>query len=99
MVSAQRELKEELGIEAKIRFVTIEKLNYTAWIPGAPNLFELFIYCTTHNGPFTPDPVELDKIEFFSFHKITDMINSGQKFHPEFLLCWDIGIFHPCLAV
>jgi len=34
----------------------------------------------------------VDKVEFFSLDKIKEMMESGEKFHPEFVLSWKKGI-------
>lgn len=91
-LSAERELKEELGIDAKVQFIAQEHFTYPAWTPSVTREADLFIYKTYHNGPFNPDPREVDKVEFFKLETIKEMIESGQKFHPEFILSWNKGI-------
>jgi len=92
--SAERETREELGVEVKVEFVAEEHFKYPAWNPANTREVELHIFKTHHNGPFTIDTVELEKVEFFTFEKIKEMIDSGLKFHPEFLLLWNKGIIH-----
>lgn len=87
--AAHRELQEEIGIEAKLEFVT-------------ETLYEddkgqdyFYLYKTTHNGPFTPDGFEVEKVEFFSLDQIQSMLDSGAKFHPEFPFVWKKGLIKP----
>lgn len=90
--SAARELKEELGVVRDLEFLSQEYFQYPAWKPGVTREVDLFIYKTKNNGPFKIDPIEIDKVDFFSFEKIRDMIRVGQKFHPEFILAWKKGL-------
>ena len=91
-LSAERELREELGVEANLEFITEEHHKYPAWIPSVSREADLFIYRAHHNGPFSPDPAEVEKVQFFKLTTIKEMIESGQKFHPEFTLSWGKGI-------
>lgn len=90
--SAARELKEELGVVGDLEFLSQEHFQYPAWKQGVTREADLFIYKTKNSGPFKIDPIEIDKVEFFSFEKIRDMIKIGQKFHPEFLFAWNRGL-------
>lgn len=94
-LAAERELKEELNIQADIKFVTKEHFTYPAWTPNVTREVDVVVYRAFHNGPFNPDPKEVDRIEFFKLDVIKDMIESGQKFHPEFIYCWNKGIISP----
>lgn len=90
--AAEREVQEELGIESKVNFIGQKKYTYPAWKPDTIREADLWLYKMKHNGPFTPDLNEVEKVEFFSLEEIEKMIQSGQKFHPEFTLVWDDGI-------
>jgi isopentenyldiphosphate isomerase len=90
--SAERELQEELGITANVQFVAQEHLEYPSWNPAITRKTDLFIYKAHHNGPFKPDPKEVERVEFFSLDKIKNMIESGDKFHPEPALLWKKGL-------
>lgn len=81
-VAAKRELKEELGIEAELEF--LGELLYE----DDRGQDYLYIYRASHNGPFSPDPAEVAKVQFFSPEKINQMLQSDEKFHPEFELVW-----------
>lgn len=82
--AAQRELKEELGIEAPLEFVT-------AWHhPGGSDpddeADDLTLFKTVYDGSFTPDPKEVDRVEFFTPEQVTRLLAiSPEKFHPELL--------------
>ena len=89
---AERELREELGIDANVEFITEEHYTYPAWNPSVTREVDLFIYKCRHNGPFNPDRTEVEGIEFFKLETIKKMIESGVKFHPEFTLSWNKGI-------
>lgn len=91
-VAAKRELQEELGIKADVEFIAKEHFTYPAWKPGVAREVDLWRYKTHHNGPFKPDMEEIERVEFFSLDKIEEMIKSGAKFHPEFLMSWEKGL-------
>lgn len=91
-ISAERELHEELGIDADVEFVAQEHYTYPAWKPGVTREVDLFIYKARHNGPFRPNPAEVEKVQFFKPEIVKEMIESGIKFHPEFLLSREKGI-------
>jgi len=84
--AALRELKEEIGIDSLLEY-TGEEL-YTDELCTD----QLYIYKTTHNGPFTPDSVEVEEVRFFNKEQIEEMLKLGDKFHPEFPFVWNKGI-------
>jgi isopentenyldiphosphate isomerase len=78
--AALREFAEELGTKAKI------ELAYKDFYNDDRDLKKfLYTFTCTFNGPFTPDPKDVDRVEFFSLNKIRAMIDAGEKFHPELL--------------
>jgi isopentenyl-diphosphate Delta-isomerase len=91
-LSAERELQEELGISAPVEFVDTQHFTYPAWQPDTTREVDLWIYKTKHDGPLSPDPSEVERAEFFSLERIREMIDAGEKFHPEFLLSWKAEI-------
>lgn len=90
--AAEREVFEELGVKVDVEFISKEHFTYPAWDPTLTRETDVFIYITHHNGPFHPDPKEVEKVEFFRLDKIKEMMESGGKFHPEFVLTWNKGI-------
>ncbi len=83
--AAKRELKEEIGIQSALHFIKdylYEDENGTD---------HLYIFQTLHNGPFTPQIEEVERVEFVNLHKIQEMIDRNEKFHPEFLKLWEQG--------
>ncbi len=78
--AAARECAEELGarLPMKLSFKDI----YTD-----PHGFKKFLvtYTTTHDGPFMPNPDEVERVECFSIEKLRKMVQRGEKFHPELL--------------
>lgn len=86
--AAEREVMEELGVKAEIHFIIEEHITYTAWQSEITREGHLFLYKAEHDGPFDPDPHELDDVQFFTIEEIDKMIVSKDKFHPEFLLTW-----------
>ncbi len=87
--STEREIKEELGIEARVDFMAKRRCTYPAWKPGTTRDNDLWIYKARHNGPFMPDAQEVEKVEFFTIEEVKRMIEHGEKFHPEFVLAWN----------
>lgn len=79
--AAYREYEEELGCPAD----TLEFFNkdfYSA--ENRPDKF-LCTYKIISDGPFNPDPHEVQRVEYFTLDEIRDMIDNGEKFHPELI--------------
>lgn len=79
--AAIRECREELG-------TTIPKMKKTFYdLYSHENQGEKFIttFVATYDGPFYPNPEEVDKIVFFKIEEIKSMVQRGEKFHPELL--------------
>ena len=78
--AAKREFKEELGTTAEL-----EEFKKDVYIkPNGPKKF-LTTFKAKFNGPFNENPEEVERVDFFSLEKIQEMVNSGEKFHPELL--------------
>ena len=79
--AALRELKEEIGITAELKEIGKDKYHYANTkikkIIGSFN--------AVYNGEFNINKHEVEKVEFFTLDEIKDMINNGEKFHPELL--------------
>ena len=89
--TAEREIKEELGVEAKVMLAAVMHYTYASWKPGLEREIDAWVYVAKHDGPFRPDPNEIQEVRFFSTEEIQKRINEGWKFHPEFLCAWNDG--------
>jgi len=78
--AALREYEEELGTKTKIEFFSKDDYQNT----GTPRKF-VVSFKTKFNGPFNHDLEVVDKVEFFTIKKIKQMVDKGEKFHPELL--------------
>lgn len=87
--AAIREAKEELGIAVDVEHAGDVHFQYPAWNPEMTREVDLHMFKTVHNGPFTPDPNEVEKVEFFTKEQVQTMIDSGEKFHPELIYAWN----------
>ena len=91
--AAIRELEEEIGVKTKIDFIYKDIYEYKNSVRvGLKKL--LITFKSKFNGPFKINPWEVEKVEFFTLEKIQQMVNNGEKFHPEllFLLKRHFGI-------
>lgn len=84
--AAVRELREELGIDAKPVYIG----DYVYRDEKAED--KLSVYRLVHSGPFSPDPNEVEEVHFFSLQAIEDMLQAEEKFHPEFPFLWKIDV-------
>ncbi len=78
--AALREFQEELGVKTPI-----ELLSKDIYQDGSGLRKTLATFRTVFSGPFEPDPEAVEMVEFFGMDEIKEMINSGEKFHPELL--------------
>ena len=80
--AALRELEEETGVKLDIKFAY--KDIYVFNTPkGDLNKF-IATFIVHFNGPFTVNE-EVERVDFFDLAQIHNMINTGEKFHPELL--------------
>lgn len=77
--AAKREFQEELGITENITPIHKDDFEDERTI----KFFKT--YRCDFDGPFNPDPAEVERVEFFTIEKIRAMIDNGEKFHPELL--------------
>lgn len=78
--AAIREMAEELGIKCKVT------LFFKDMFVGEDCHNKILgTFKAIYDGPFKPNPREVEKIEFFSLDQIQEMINRGEKFHPELI--------------
>jgi 16S rRNA (adenine1518-N6/adenine1519-N6)-dimethyltransferase len=81
--TAARELREELGVAAK--------LTRVGKIPASEKTGSEFIwlYRGTHQGPFTPARAEIESIEFFPLEVVAEWAEKRPgDFAPGFIECW-----------
>ena len=90
--AATRELKEEIGVDGNISFVTERLCTYLAWQTNEPEDDYVYVYKISYDGQFSLDPNEVQEIRFLSLDEIRKKIEGGGKFHPEFKLFWDCGV-------
>lgn len=92
LTSAIRETREEIGADVEPVFMGEETYK--------DNTREdhLFIYKARHNGPFIVQPEEVEEVRFFKLEEIERMLNSSEKFHPEFPLLWEKGYIQKAAA-
>ncbi len=78
-ITAHKELKEELGVEAE--------LEYIGNVFSENEAHLIYIYYGRHDGPFTIDENEMEKIEWFSVEKIKkEMKNPDFEMTPGSLM-------------
>jgi isopentenyl-diphosphate delta-isomerase len=88
--AAMREMKEEVGVSAKIEYLD----KYIFEVLDQPGLKKmLFVYKATHNGPFKENPQEVSETKFCRASEIKKMIKRGDKFHPELISILEKFIF------
>jgi isopentenyldiphosphate isomerase len=90
--AAVREMQEELGVSADVQAIGQLHCSYPGWEPGVTRESDIWIYTTTNDGPFSPDPNEVEKVEFFTLEQIQEMIEGDTKVHPELAILWEEGI-------
>ena len=90
--AAKREIFEELGVRGNLTFISQEHFQYPSWNSSIMREVDAAIYVMKHNGPFKINPNEVQKVSFFSLPAIQEMVDNGEKIHPEFLLTWKKGI-------
>ena len=80
-----RELEEELGVKPELSFMSKE-IYVSEDYKGRGDLEKFLItFKASHNGPFEINPEEVEQVGFFSLAQIQEMIDNGEKFHPELL--------------
>jgi isopentenyldiphosphate isomerase len=75
-----REFVEEVGAD-----VPMTHLGNDLFIGPKGIRKMLAVFRAEYEGPFYPNPREVEKVEFFSLERIREMIAAGEKFHPELL--------------
>jgi len=81
--TVRREVIEELGVEVEPRLI--------ARIEAGPETGMEFVrlYTAEHEGPFRPDPDEIDAVRFFAPEVITEwLVQRPEDFAPGFIRCF-----------
>ena len=84
--AAVRELEEETGVTTDIKFAWKEFIQAKVFWNNLPITKILAFFTGRYDGSFVAQLSEVDRVEFFSLQKIKQMINSGEKMHPELLV-------------
>lgn len=79
--AAKRELVEEAGIEADLKFVARDQFVWSS--AGRDHKKFLSIFVAESEGPFLLNPDEVEKVEFFDPEEILQIAARGEKAHPE----------------
>jgi isopentenyldiphosphate isomerase len=77
---AFREYDEELNMIGALEFFS--KDLYEA--EGSPTKF-VSAFKSRFNGPFQPNTEDVELVDFFTIDEVKQMIDDGEKFHPELL--------------
>ena len=83
---AKRELKEELGVELDVE--PTGDIQYKSPSDGE----HLYFFKAKYDGTFKPDPAEVAEARFFDREEVDEMLESGEKFHPQFSFAWEKGL-------
>ena len=78
--AAIRESEEEVGVHLPMHLAHKD-------VYRDPRGFNKFLatYAAEYNGPFTVNPEEVERVEYFSLQRIREMIQNNEKFHAELL--------------
>lgn len=77
---ALREFEEELGVIAGIKFFSKDFYE----VKDGPTKF-VTAFKADFNGPFLTNTDDVELVDFFTIDEIKEMIERGEKFHPELL--------------
>lgn len=90
--AGKRSVKEELGVEVEVKPVSKTSLQKRKYEFPEKIIFEneiVMMLSATHDGPFKVDPVEVNKVEFFTVAEIEEKIAQEDNFTPWFLDEWE----------
>lgn len=91
--AAQRELEEELGITLPLKFHSKDWYEVTEGEEAGLKMF-LGAFSAQSNGPFKLAPREVQRVEFVSLDTLWQMIEQGEKIHPESLFIFKKHFFN-----
>lgn len=78
--AAAREMKEEIGV-----ILDLEKIADEIYTNNGLKMFQR-IYKTKFDGQLSTSDPDIERFEYKSLSEVQDMINNGEKFHPEFMV-------------
>jgi 16S rRNA (adenine1518-N6/adenine1519-N6)-dimethyltransferase len=78
--AAQRETREELGVELPLNFLGKQKYEVNGLVKF------LGVFEAIFNGPFDINPEEVELVQFFPRAELQAMLAANEPFHPELLL-------------
>lgn len=84
--TALRECSEELGIRLRVDDLSRIGKHLFDELPSDVEWVESF--GVVHQGPFRPDPVEVDSVAWFTADEVDELIRRGGT-TPHFALQWD----------
>lgn len=90
-LAAKRELKEEIGVDTDVHFIGKEFFKGKRYA-GEDYSSDLYIFKAKYNGDFSKQVEEVKDVRWFKLDKIQEMIDKGEKFHPEFIFVWNKGV-------
>ncbi|MFH1173335.1 MAG: NUDIX domain-containing protein [bacterium] len=80
--AALREMAEEANLQLPMQFL-YKDIYDDVFQRGLRKFLGVFQAC--HDGGFSLDSDEVDEFGFFSLAQIQEMVDQGEKFHPELL--------------
>lgn len=86
LLSALRECHEELGIQ--VRATDLESLGGYLFDAGTLDAEWVESWLVVHDGPFAPDPAEVEAVAFFTASEVEELIRRGQT-TPHFSVQWE----------
>lgn len=78
--AAIREMKEEIGVA-----LDLEQIADDIYTHDGLKMFQR-IYKATFDGQLSTSDPDIERFEYKSLEEIQEIINNGQKFHPEFMV-------------
>lgn len=85
LATALRECSEELGIE--IAETDLSRIGKHLFDEMPTDMEWVESWALVHEGPFAPDPVEVERVEWFSADGVEELISASQV-TPHFVLQW-----------
>ncbi|MBI3290931.1 NUDIX domain-containing protein [Candidatus Falkowbacteria bacterium] len=82
--AARRELKEELGVDGEIKFLTTEKTPI-----GSGQFAMMAHFIARTSEAISLQAEEITSGEFYTIREIEDLIKGGSQFTPSFLYYFD----------